>query len=77
LQVSNAPAITFAYDVDSLYVGTLSPVYTVIRDQPGASLDGLPYASSLGSVSDASTYDGFGALASYAAKTKSPSVILD
>jgi YD repeat-containing protein len=72
--VSSAPAITFAYDLDSLYVGTSSPPFTVTRDQAGLSVDGLPYASTLGTVSDASTYDGFGALSSYTVKTSDGTV---
>ena len=39
LQVSSAPAITFAYDLDSLYAGTSSPAFTVTRDITGSSLD--------------------------------------
>ena len=75
LQVSHAPAITFAYDLDSLYAGTTSPAFTVTRDQSGASLDGLPYASTLGTVSDAWTYDGFGAQSSYTVKTSDGTVL--
>ena len=75
LQVSSAPAITFAYDPDSLYVGTSSPVFSVTRDVTGSSLDGLPYSSVLGTVSDAWTYDGFGAQASYTVKTSDGTVL--
>jgi hypothetical protein len=74
LQVSSAPAITFAYDADSLYIGTSSPVFSVTRDQTGSSLDGLPYSSVLGTVSDAWTYDGFGAQSSYTVKTSDGTV---
>jgi RHS repeat-associated protein len=73
--VSSAPAITFAYDPDSLYVGTSSPVFSVTRDVTGSSLDGLPYSSVLGTVSDAWTYDGFGAQASYTVKTSDGTVL--
>jgi RHS repeat-associated protein len=75
LQVSTAPAITFAYDLDSLYVGTSSPAFSVTRDVTGSSLDGLPYASTLGTVSDAWTYDGFGAQSSYTVKTSDGTVL--
>jgi RHS repeat-associated protein len=75
LQVSTAPAITFVYDLDSLYVGTSSPAFSVTRDVTGSSLDGLPYASTLGTVSDAWTYDGFGAQSSYTVKTSDGTVL--
>ncbi len=75
LQVSNAPNVTFSYDSDSLYDGTSSPLFSVRRDATGSSLDGLPYASILGTVSDAWTYDGFGAQASYTVKTSDGTVL--
>ena len=75
LQVSNAPNVTFSYDSDSLYDGTSSPLFSVRRDATGSSLDGLPYASTLGTVSDAWTYDGFGAQASYTVKTSDGTVL--
>jgi RHS repeat-associated protein len=75
LQVSNASPVTFSYDADSLYDGTSSPAFAVTRDVSGSSLDGLPYASTLGSVSDAWTYDGFGAQASYTVKTSDGTVL--
>jgi YD repeat-containing protein len=62
LQVGGAPGVTFAYDLDSLYVGTSSPVFNVTRDVAGSSLDGLAHAATLGTVSEAWTYDGFGAV---------------
>ena len=74
LQVG-ATGITFAYDPDSLYLGTSSPVFSVTRDATGSSLDGLPYASTLGTVSDAWTYDGFGAPSSYTVKTSDGTVL--
>jgi RHS repeat-associated protein len=73
--VGTAPAITFSYDPDSLYEGTSSPLFSVTRDQTGSSLDGLPYASTLGTVSDAWTYDGFGAQSSYTVKTSDGTVL--
>jgi RHS repeat-associated protein len=75
LQVSSASPITFSYDLDSLYVGTSSPSFAVTRDQSGSSLDGLPYSSVLGTVSDAWTYDGFGAQSSYTVKTSDGTVL--
>jgi RHS repeat-associated protein len=47
----------------------------VTRDQSGSSLDGLPYSSVLGTVSDAWTYDGFGAQSSYTVKTSDGTVL--
>jgi RHS repeat-associated protein len=75
LQVGSSSAITFAYDADSLYTGTSSPAFTVTRDVSGSSLDGLPYSSTLGNVSDAWTYDGFGAPSSYTVKTSDGTVL--
>jgi RHS repeat-associated protein len=66
--------ITYAYDADSLYVGTSSPSFKVTRDVAGSSLDGLPHAASLGSVTEAWTYDGFGAVASYTVQTSDGTV---
>jgi RHS repeat-associated protein len=75
LQVSGAAPVAFSYDLDSLYVGTSSPSFGVTRDQSGSSLDGLPYSSVLGTVSDAWTYDGFGAQSSYTVKTSDGTVL--
>jgi len=75
LQVGNASTIAFVYDLDSLYDGTSSPLFQVTRDVTGSSLDGLPYASALGTVHDAWTYDGFGAQASYTVQTSDGSVL--
>ena len=72
--MGSAPAVTFSYDPDSLYIGTSSPLFSVTRDVTGSSLDGLPYSSVLGTTSDAWTYDGFGAQASYTLKTSDGTV---
>ncbi len=74
LQVGGT-GITFAYDADSLYVGTSSPQFQVTRDVAGSSLDGLPHAATLGTVSEAWTYDGFGAVASYTVQTSDGTVV--
>jgi hypothetical protein len=73
LQVGGT-GITYAYDVDSLYIGTSSPSFQVTRDVAGSSLDGLPHTATLGSVSESWTYDGFGAVASYTVQTSDGTV---
>jgi YD repeat-containing protein len=73
LQVGGT-GITYAYDADSLYIGTSSPPFQVTRDVAGSSLDGLPHAATLGSVTEAWTYDGFGAVASYTVQTSDGTV---
>jgi RHS repeat-associated protein len=73
LQVGGT-GITYAYDADTLYVGTSSPSFQVTRDVAGSSVDGLPHAASLGTVSEAWTYDGFGAVASYTVQTSDGTV---
>jgi RHS repeat-associated protein len=73
LQVGGT-GITYAYDADSLYVGTSTPLFHVTRDVAGSSLDGLPRSATLGAVSETWTYDGFGAVASYTVQTSDGAV---
>jgi RHS repeat-associated protein len=73
LQVGSI-GITFAYDPDSLYVGTSSPAFNVTRDVAGSSLDGLPHSATLGTVTESWTYDAFGVVSSYTVQTSDGTV---
>ncbi|NNN05272.1 MAG: RHS repeat-associated core domain-containing protein, partial [Elusimicrobia bacterium] len=69
--VDGAGTVSFAYDQDKLL--TQAGDETLTRDPQ----DGLLAASALGNVSDAWTYDGFGAPAAYAASANSAPIFSD
>jgi RHS repeat-associated protein len=61
-----ATTVTYAFDADSLYAGTTSPASFVVAHDVGGK-NGLLAGSSLGSITDAWTYDGFGEPSGYTA----------
>jgi RHS repeat-associated protein len=62
-------AVTYNYDPDGLYQGTQTPSFVVSRDYQGPN--GLVTGTTLGSVSDAWTYNSFSELLSYSATSGS------
>jgi RHS repeat-associated protein len=62
--VNGENTIVYSYDNDNLFTGTSSPPFSVTRDYVNA---GRIASTTLGSVSDVSSYNGFNELASYAA----------
>jgi RHS repeat-associated protein len=67
--VNNAYTVAYSYDNDNLYTGTSSPPFSVTRDYAN---NGRIASTTLGSVGDVSSYDGFSALTSYAASSGTP-----
>jgi RHS repeat-associated protein len=71
--VNGAKAVKYLFDADGLFSGTSGLVTSSLtRDFNGKN--GLLTGTTLGSVTDAVTYDGFGALATYAASYKGAAV---
>jgi RHS repeat-associated protein len=64
--VNNAYTVAYSYDNDNLYTGTSSPPFSVTRDYAN---NGRIASTTLGSVGDVTSYDGFSALTSYAASS--------
>jgi RHS repeat-associated protein len=63
---STAYEATYTYDNDNFIMGTSTPVtFTIARSY--ANLDGRVTNTTLENITDATTYDGFGALATYQA----------
>jgi RHS repeat-associated protein len=64
--VNGGNTVVYSYDNDNLFTGTSSPPFSVTRDYKNA---GRIAGSTLGSVTDASSYNGFGELTSYTASS--------
>jgi YD repeat-containing protein len=62
--VNGGNTVVYSYDNDNLYTGTSSPVFSVTRDYAN---DGRISSTTLGSVTDSSSYNGFSELMSYTA----------